>query len=309
MEKKILVAIDGSVYSFNAIRYLAQLFEKLPDVKIHLLSLVSAASAPAAKEWMDDKEIMNTVDQDTRTRFKKCKSWLNESIIQLARHGFSPEQVTTEVQFTKTSIAKDILHIGKKGMFDALVIGRRGISKLEEIILGSVSSDLLEKNKSLPVWIIDGRVNSRKFLVPVDGSQVSLHAVDHLSHVLNDNPYAEITLFHSQAMMANVKEVAPHECKPKFGEEWCDLHASGDSSIFHAPRQILQENGFPADRIKYLTTTSGIYPSRQIVRQALMDEFGTIVLGRSSNYKKGIFKGTMEKVIGMAIDTAIWIVP
>lgn len=309
MEKKILVAVDGSIYSFNAIRYLAQLFEKLPDVKIHLLSLVSASSAPAAKDWMDDKEIMNSVDQETRDRFKKNKSNLNEAIIQLARHGFSPDQVTTEITFTKSSIAKDILHVGKKGMYDALVVGRRGISKIEELILGSVSSDLLEKNKSLPVWIIDGRVNSRKFLVPVDGSQVSLHAVDHLSHILKDNPYAEITLFHSKAMLANIKEVAPHECKPKFGDEWCDLHTTGDDSIYHAPEQILRENGFPAARIKHLTTTSGLYPSRQIVRQALMDEFGTIVLGRSGNYKKGIFKGTMEKVIGMAIDTAIWIVP
>lgn len=308
MEKKILVAVDGSVYSFNSIRYLAQLFEKLPDIKLHLVNYVSSTASPAAKNWLTEEELMTSVSNETKGKIKKCRGFLNEAIIQLARHGFSPEQVTTDVKFARASIANDIIHEAEKGRYDALVLGRRGIGKLEELILGSVSSSILEKDTDIPIWIIDGRVNSRKFLVPVDGSQPCLHAVDHLSHLLKDNPYADITLFHSKAMLANKGEIAPHECKKRFGEEWCELHTSGDNSLFHAPEQILIESGFPAERIHRLTTTTGIYPSRQIVRQAFLDDFGTIVLGKGTKFKKGFFKSTLDKVIGMAVDVALLIV-
>lgn len=307
MEKKILVAIDGSIYSVNSLRYLAQLFEKLTDVKLHLISFTTISASQSAKGLLSEEELMENASSADKGKSSKCKAYLNEAIIQLARHGFPPDQVTTEVKLSRSSIANDILHEAKKGMYDALVIGRRGIGKLEELILGSVSTSVLEKNINVPVWIIDGRVNSRKFLVPVDGSQSCLHAVDHLSHLLKNNPYAEITLFHSKAMLANVKEIAPHECKTKFGEEWCDMHTSGDDSLFHAPEQILLESGFPADRINHLTTTKGMYPSRQIVRQALLDEFGTIVMGKSSKFKKGFFKNTLEQVIAMAIDVSLLI--
>jgi len=308
MERKILAAVDGSVYSFNTLRYLARLFKKLPEINLHLLSLVPSSSSNLAKEWMDEQELMNTESSQTRQNITKAKRYLSEAIIQLARHGFNPEQVTTDVKLIRTSVTHEIIHEAQKGLYDSLVIGRRGLGKLEEFILGSTSAAVLEKNINVPVWIIDGQVNSRKFLVPVDGSQPCLQAVDHLSHILKDNPYAEITLFHSQAMLANRGEIAPHECKPKFGEEWCDLHTTGDDSLFHAPEQILLDSGFPAARIRRLTTSTGIYPSRQIVRQAVMDEFGTIVMGRTDTFKKGFFKGTLDKVIGMAFDVAIWIV-
>lgn len=307
MEKKILVAIDGSIYSVNSLRYLAQLFERLTDVRLHLISFATSTSSQSAKGILSEEELQGNANPESAGNISKSTAYLNEARIQLARHGFPPDQVTTEVKITRSNIANDILHEAHKGMYDALVIGRRGIGKLEELILGSVSTSILEKNINVPVWIIDGRVNSRRFLVPVDGSQPCLHAVDHLSHILKDNPYAEITLFHSKAMLANVKEVALHECTPKFGEEWCDMHTTGDDSLFHAPEQILIESGFPAERINRLTTTKGMYPSRQIVRQALVDEFGTIVMGKSSNFKKGFFKNTAEQVIAMAVDVALLI--
>ena len=52
-----------------------------------------------------------------------------------------------------------------------------------------------------------------------------------------------------------------------------------------------------------------MYPSRQIVRQALMDDFGTIVMGRRPEEMKKGFSGSVSgDVLAMAVDTAIWIV-
>ena len=315
MERKFLVAVDGSTYSYNALRYLAQLFENNGEIRLHLVSFTPPGNnnglmhgLVSDSQWLPEEELLAQAPPELRAKATKCRTYLNEALIQLARLGFSPEQVTTEVKCARASIADDLTHEARKGLYDALVIGRRGIGKLEELILGSVSTSVLEKSHDLPVWIIDGRVSSRRFLVPIDGSPPNLKAIDHLCHVLHDNPHAEITLFLSKALIANRKEIAPHECIPLYGEEWCNMHLPADEKLFDTPEQMLLDSGIPAARINRLMTKTGLYPSRQIVRQALTDEFGTIVMGREHDFKRSFFSSTLEKVIGMAVDVSIWVV-
>jgi len=194
-------------------------------------------------------------------------------------------------------------------MFDALVLGRRGVSKLEELIMGSVSSTLLEKCRDVPIWIVDGQVDSRKFLVPVDGSHFTLNAVDHLCYILRGNPYAEITLFHSAAMFAQKQDLRTGFCERFLPRDWCREYCDDEDLYFLAPRQMLINNGFPPERIHRLETKKGLHPSRQIVRQALIDGFGTIVMGRrEKEIVKGVFGSVTEKVLAMSVDNAVWVV-
>jgi nucleotide-binding universal stress UspA family protein len=52
-----------------------------------------------------------------------------------------------------------------------------------------------------------------------------------------------------------------------------------------------------------------MYASRQIVRQALIDDYGTIVMGRrDKEIIKGVFGSVTEKVLAMSVDTAVWVV-
>jgi nucleotide-binding universal stress UspA family protein len=202
-----------------------------------------------------------------------------------------------------------VLNIAREGLFDALIIGRRGVSKIEELILGSVSSSLLHKCHDVPVWIVDGQVDSRKFLVPVDGSHFTLEALDHLCFILQGNPYAEITLFHSTAMFAQKQDLKTGYCNRFLSEEWCQENSQDDDLYFLAPQQMLINSGVSPDRIHRLETKKGMYASRQIVRQALIDDFGTIVMGRrDKEIVKGVFGSVTEKVLAMGVDTAIWIV-
>jgi len=309
MDRTILVAIDGSIYSKHALDYLATLFAGQPEVHLHLLSLVPTGPTPAGSGWMTEQELTNAMPPATRKQLASQRHCVTSGTELLARHGFAPEQVKETVRLSRGALAQEILHEARHGRYDALVIGRRGIGKLEEMILGSVSATLLEKCHDVPLWIIDGEVDSRKFLVPVDGSFHSLMAIDHLAFILKDNPHAEVTLFHSSAMLANQPEIRPGEFYDQWGKEWCDTHLSRPDSLFHAPRQLLIDGGFPAARILWLQTMKGIDPSRQIPRQALVDDFGTIVMGRrGSEVNKGIFRGVSDRVLLLAEKVAIWIV-
>jgi len=309
MEKKLLVAIDGSIYSSNTLHYLEQLFARLDDIRLHLLSVVTCNQSQGASAWLDELEMMSTLSNEEQKRFATAKKYLRQAADRLGRNGIGPDQVTTDVKISTTSPGAEVLSVARKGMFDALVLGRRGVSRLEELILGSVSSTMFEKCHDVPIWIVDGQVDSRKFLVPVDGSHFTLQAVDHLCFMLKENPYAEITLFHSKAMFAQRQDLKEGFCSRFLPEEWCQAHSKDADLYFLAPRQMLINSGFPAERIHRRETKKGMYPSRQIVRQALIDDFGTIVMGRrDKEIVKGVFGSVTEKVVAMSVDTAVWVV-
>jgi nucleotide-binding universal stress UspA family protein len=309
MEKKLLIAVDASVYSSNTLHYLEQLFAHLDDIRLHLLNVITCNPSETASAWLDELELMSTLSQEEQKRFSAAKKFLHKAVERLGRNGIGPDQVTTEVKISTTNPADEVLNIARKGRFDALVLGRRGVSKLEELIMGSVSSTMFEKCHDVPIWIIDGQVDSRKFLVPVDGSHFTLQAVDHLCFMLKNNPYAEVTLFHSAAMFAQKQDLSMGYCNRFLSTAWCQEHKHDDDLYFLAPRQMLINSGFPSERIHRLETKKGMYPSRQIVRQALIDDFGTIVMGRrDKEIVKGVFGSVTEKVVAMSVNTAVWIV-
>jgi len=310
MLKKILIAVDGSPYSTHSLRYLGQLFQHLPNIHFHLLSIVPASNTgSAAQDWLSEAELLNTVSQATRTLLTTQKKYMLQATDTLKRLGIAEEQIHTSVRLSLRSVALDIIQEARQGKYDALLIGRRGIGKLEEMIMGSVSASILEKCHDVPLWIIDGQVNSCKFLVPVDGTSHSLKAIDHLAFILADNPCAEVTLFYSKALLGSHPKIEPKDFYAIWGEEWCEAHLRRPDSLFHAPKQLLIDSGFPAERIFWLETFMGIDPSRQILRQALIDDFGTIVMGRrGETVSKGIFRGVSDRVLLMAEGVAIWII-
>jgi len=310
MLKKILIAVDGSPYSTHSLRYLGQLFQQLPEIHFHLLSFVPASSAgPAAKDWLTETELLNTVSPSTQKLLVAQKKYMLQATDTLKRLGIAEKQVHTSVRLAQRSVAQDIIHEARQGKYDALLIGRRGIGKLEEMIMGSVSATILEKCHDVPLWIIDGQVNSRKFLVPVDGTCHSLKAIDHLGFILAGNPYAEVTLFYSKALLGSHPKIEPKDFYTLWGEPWCEEHLRREDSLFHAPKQLLVDSGFPGERIFWKETFMGIDPSRQILRQALIDDFGTIVMGRrGEEASKGIFRSVSDRVLLMAEEVAIWII-
>jgi hypothetical protein len=118
-----------------------------------------------------------------------------------------------------------------------------------------------------------------------------------------------VTLFYSKALLGGHPAIDPKDFYAMWGEAWCEEHLRRKDSLFHAPEQLLIDGGFPAARISWLETTMGFDPSRQILRQALIDDFGTIVMGRRGEAaSKGIFRGVSDRVLLMAEEVAIWII-
>lgn len=309
MKKKILVAVDGSYCSLNQIHYLSRLFGGYNDIALHLVSIAPASSLPPDLQWATEKDKIDQLPPETKKKTCLIEKHLREEVVYLTHHGFTEEQVISSLRVSRLGIASDIINEMHKGKYDALVIGRRGLGKLQELVLGSVTTAILEKCFNVPIWIVDGEIASREFLVPIDGSWRTLRAVDHLSFVLENVADVEISLFHSAAWLAPKKKLDSVKFHEIWGKEWCDEHLCRPDSIFHGPEQLLRESGFNMQHVKRIAKSKGPVAALDIVHELGNKKYGTIVMGRRGpDEPKGIFGGVSGTVLRTVNDVAVWLV-
>lgn len=309
MEKKILVAVDGSFCSLNEVHYLGQMFEGATNVFLHLVCIVPAGPMPEGSDWLEEAERRNMMSAGAKQQFAAAREHLKRAAHHLVRHGLGRDQVTTAVELSRTGVAADLVKLARSGYYDALVVGRRGIGRLQALILGSVTKSVLETCWDLPIWVVDGHVDSRKILVSVDGSIHTLKAVDHLGFIFKDIAGVDITLFHSTALFARRSAIDLEECRQSFGADWCGDHLGRDDALFHAPEQLLRDAGFDMDHVHRLMESRGLEPARDIALQAWHKNFGTIVMGRRPpDARKGVLGGVSDRLLANTSDIAIWLI-
>ena len=311
IDRRILVAVDGSTYSTNTVHYLTTLFADDTRLHVDLSSVVTAPYSSELQETVTGLEpSVAALSTEGMKKYHKASHCLDTAEGALVRAGFAAKRVTKHSSITADGIAQSILQRARAGSYDALVVGRRGMGKLEEMVMGSVSSFLLEHCHDIPIWLVDGRVDASTFLVPVDLTPHTMAAIDHLGFMLAGNKHGEITLFHSEALLQTGPHPHPASAFHRLlGEEWCELNLHLEDSHFSGAEKILTDHGVDPAKIHRLHTERGIHPSRQIIRQALKDDFGTIVMGRRGRQAdKGMLGGISDRVIYMAEHVALWIV-
>jgi nucleotide-binding universal stress UspA family protein len=307
MERKILVAIDGSVFSSNSLDYLIRLFKNDTGVSIHLLAIVSAEGND--QNWMYDVDPLRgqfpATDKKTRIAIK----YLKDAKARLLRNGFTEERISFQTESSKANIAAAIHHTAVHGLYDALLVGRRGMGKVGEMFFGSVSSFLLDKCHEIPLWIIDGEVSSTRFILAVHALPASLMAADHLAFIMQADTESEIFLYHSNQLFGGDKVAAEKDFYPQWGEDWCREHLDLDNNLFHAHAEILREGGVAKERIIQLPVQKGLDASHDLLRQAKNHHCGTIVLGRRGREEsKGFLGGVSDRTMQNAQNLAVWLV-
>lgn len=307
MEKKILVAIDGSVYSSNSLDYLIRLFGADHTVSVDLLSIISTAGSD--QNWMLDVDPLREHTPATERKISKAVSYLKDAQKRLLRNGFTKERVTFSTHTTSGQPAIAIHHVAHQKGYDALLIGRRGMGVVGEMFFGSVSADLLARCHEVPVWIIDGEVSSSNYLLGVHTIAESMLAADHLAFMVNNTPEAKIYLYHSSALLQKGVQVIREDFEILWGKGWCDANLDMDNDLIGAHISLLVENGIDEERIILIPVGTDLDPSHDLLRQARKYHCGTVVVGRRGKEStKGMFKGVSHRTMQQAENVAVWLV-
>jgi nucleotide-binding universal stress UspA family protein len=146
--KKILLGVNASINSKMASNYIKEfLGGRYGDCEVVLLHIIPGAKSEEEKELRGiheehDLEIINDVLLEIKNDFVSS--------------GFGEDAIKTEIiKGEHDTVAGGILDYTKKGDFCAVVLGRRGISKAEEFLFGSVTQRVVSEAKGCAVWVVE----------------------------------------------------------------------------------------------------------------------------------------------------------
>ena len=309
--KKILIAVDLSTDSLNAVKYVAQQCTPA-DLRVNLMYVM-----PTAPEIFWDLEKDAFFRDKMRTKYaqwkrdtkKGAQAFLDDARNLLIKAKFKEDHVGVILQERKVGIARDILKECAKG-YDAVVVGRRGLSKLEEIFLGSVSYKIVQGLENTPVWVVGGDIRSNKMLLAVDASENSHKAVDYIGAVTADTE-AEVTLFHV-VRSVGLGFVDDYALRDQEMEERLREETGRDiPRMFRSYKESLEKAGVTSARISSKPTMHSTSRAGDIVKEAKDGGYGTIVMGRRglSKVREFLMGRVTNKVLSRAEGFAVWIVP
>jgi nucleotide-binding universal stress UspA family protein len=308
MEKKILLAVDGSTCSTLALEYIATLFATRPEVKIHILHCTSSGCAILPEAEDPQNSLMPTGHLFDKQQAAGLRH-LHKAEERLISLGIASDRLTTSTVPSNSGVATSLRAYAEKHLVDCIVVARRGIGVVGEMLLGSVSAELFRKCRNIPLWIIDGKVDSQRILVPVDGSVYSLMAVDHLAHIFAGRGDIAFFFFHTRSFLSSKIQCVAEDFYSKWGKEWCDTHLKGNNCLFNGPIQLLLDAGIDKEMVHTLPEPTALEESISIVSHAKKHGCGTIVLGRRrEGMAKGLLGSVSSRTIMQTQDMALWIV-
>lgn len=141
VNKKVLVAVDGSPCATKAVKFVADMLGPLGNYQVKLVYVVRGGSASDA-----DALVANGINE-TGPIFKPA-------VDILAAAGFAPENISTKVITGVLSRAGAIVNKAEKGGWGTIVVGRRGLSSVSDFFMGRVSNKVVHAGRMDTVWIV-----------------------------------------------------------------------------------------------------------------------------------------------------------
>ncbi len=310
MGKKLLIAIDGSQSAERAVDYVGLMEGAvIRELAVTLYFVMNPIPPYLRREAQRDPDAFRRLSALQTKNREQATQVLEHARQRLLRHGLKEEQVELKAHPRASDAAHDVLFEAEMGLYDAVVLGRRGLSKAQELFMGSVTNQVVQHAQRVPVWVVGGRVTSLKVLCAVDGSEGSLKAVDHLAYMLGGNPECLVTLLHVGAVLASY-------CPVEFGQDLAkaiegDLMRSDqacmDDFMTRAMR-VLAEGGLEPGQIQAEAVEGALGVPGAILRKARADDYGTVVLGRRGESRSFFLGHVSDKVLAGAEGFAVWVV-
>jgi len=228
----------------------------------------------------------------------------------LAEAGMDSAKIHALIEEPSSGTARHILALEQEGLYDAIVLGRHGMSALEQFLMGSVTHKVLQHAKGLPVCVVQGRTVARKVLVTVDGSPNSKRVLDVASWLLAEAGPMETTLFHVLAPVIPKEMASMWTGLTEIGSKVEQRLIDDAENMLCQAKTYLTDNGVPAFSIKTRLETGTLDTAPAILNAAQEGGYGSILMGRRgiSRTKRFLLGSVSNKIVQQGRDMAVWVV-
>jgi len=299
-KQRILLAVDGSDQAFEAVRYVSQLFppNRLEVVLFHVTSKIPESFWDIEKNPTFRHQLAPVAAWATQQQ-TAIQEFMEKSRQLFVEQGVPEEAVSIKSQERQVGIARDIVREAQKD-YDSVVVGRWGVSKLKDLVWGSIANKLVGHLTHIPLCVVGGAPEAGKILVALDTSEEGMGTVDYLGTMVDGTDWG-ITLFH---VIRGLDFVLPET-----GEILQDIEGAVKALLEQAVGR-LEKAGLRPEQISTKTASGVASRAKAIVEEAKNGDYGTIVVGRRglSRVEEFFMGSVSSKVMQLAQEMAVWVV-
>ena len=307
---KILIAVDGSEQSLNAIRYAAGIFspKNTHIVLFHIQPKISELFSDLGaypyykrqmtglKRWATDQktDVVNTMES---------------AAVYFKQKGFPETAITIKTPTRTLGVTDDIVKESYND-YQAVVVGRTGVSRFKDWVLKSTAMKLVSKIKHIPIVVVGGHPNAKNLLLAFDGTHGAMKGVLYAGSLVRASEH-HMMLYSIISMEKKFwADDAPFlffdnaDAKIDTGS-----HEIG-SHLTDACKRLVAE-GISPEQVSIKIHVADGKRGYRIVQEARENQYGTVVMGRRElvTFIDEYFIGRVsDKVLKLADELALWIV-
>jgi nucleotide-binding universal stress UspA family protein len=294
IRKRILVGIDESERAYRVVEYLS----RIASLREKQVVLFNVASEIPESYWdLGNQQVFHGKVADVRAwkaeKSKEFEEHLDRTRQVLLHAGFGREAVMAVRRMREVGFATDLIDEARKG-YQAVAIGRRGMSKLADLVLGSMATKLVEKVDFAPLLLVGKSSSIDRVLIAFDNSKNAMRAVDFAAGMLGGSD-CRIELLH--VVRAEDREYA-------------EMLRKEISEGIEKARASLEQSGFRPESLSSRIVSGEQSRAGAIIEEARREGYGTIVVGRRGLSEVSEFSlgRVSNKVVYLARGLAVWLV-
>lgn len=285
MEKHLLLTVAYDVMSIFEADFIGSFFKNKEEIRV---TLFSVAPKSYDEHGAQNGVASDTIVPETGPGTDMWRRRINQQRERLLSLGFLDDHITSKVIRSRYGTIEDIILEGKKGSYDAVILGRHAIGLLDQIFSTSVSREILNHKLDFPVWVCKHpEIGRRNVLLCVDEDEASMRIADHVGFVLQQETEHNVTLFHVDS-----------------GER------SNARHILERARQKLTNYGISDARIKSLAVQSH-WVINSIREEAESGTYAVIAVGHdrapSKGLKEWLVGSRCMKILEMVKRCVLWV--
>ncbi len=287
MEKKISSKINNILWTTDfskesrfSLPYV-KLFSEMLTTKNHALYVL-----PKFSDWIyetaffTDDELFKTIAHTRQKSLQKITNFSRKSGIPF------------EAEVVEGTESEEIIRCAREKKIDLIFVGRKGISEIENILIGSTTSRLI-RNSDIPVMVIPKNRRTpkiKKILSPIDFSDLSLLELRYSISLARQLGAALYVVHVSEFFNYKVPVFKRDKLIDKINQKIMAIAAESDYEI----ENIFYEMGEPAQKIMAVAKKNKIDLTVMATHQ-----------------RKGIekFLGSISEKVVMYSDTPVLILP
>jgi nucleotide-binding universal stress UspA family protein len=312
MERRVLLAVDGSKQGLEAVTVLGSILKNDGDVRLTVLHCVQQLAS------LMPGELCGEVEETCRLPYAQQEqvghAVLQESRRRLVEGGFPEDRIELRTKLDSMDPGQDIMTEATAAGIRSIALGRKGRNALETLLIGSVSSKVAQYSKDKTVWIVDTPVHQTgRVLVAIEGPSDAQTLNGYTNDFLGPITGLKYTFLH---LMPPVPPtfwddghiLGPSEQKDRQSrvERWATDWIRNIEGFMSEAKEALMKLGVSERNIETRIEPTKEGVARDLLNDILAAEYQIVVMGKKSlRERKPFLLGSHANKILQAVKGAI----